>query len=44
MEFAVNGNQALEVLQRSVCGIAKCNVIEMTTCFLTVDGVIRIKT
>ena len=33
----------LDVLQRSVCGITKCNLIEMTICFHTVNGIIRIK-
>ena len=31
------------MLQQPVCGITKCNLIEMTICFHTVKGVIRIK-
>ena len=33
----------LDGLRGSVCGITKCNVIEMTICFLTANGVIRMK-
>ena len=36
--------ELLHSLRRTVCGITKCNVIEMTICFHTVDaGVIRIE-
>ena len=36
--------ELLDALRQSVCGITKCNVIKMTICFHTVNGVIRIKT
>ena len=36
--------ELLDELRRSVCGITKCNVIEMTTCFHKANGVIRITT
>ena len=35
--------ELLDALRRTVCGITKCNVIEMTICFHTVNGVIRTK-
>ena len=31
--------ELLDALCRSVCGITKCNVIEMTICFHTANGV-----
>ena len=36
-------SEVLDVLRRSVCDITKCNVIEITICFNTVNSVIRIK-
>ena len=35
--------ELLQVRQRSVCNIKNCNVIEMTICVCTINGVIRIK-
>ena len=35
--------ELLQVRQRSVCNIKNCNVIEMTICVDTINGVIRIK-
>ena len=35
--------ELLDALRRTLCGIPKCNVIEMKISFHTVNGVIRIK-